>query len=164
MALDTGPFLVGHEGRPGGDLGRLVGPFEKIDEFRPVGPTGLPHRDDPEAVFAHDPRSMVAKARVERRLVRLEDLVDAQLVNHRHLGSRHAASTFRKPMRIRRWFYSSPSSSRASSLIRSCVHGGVQTSLTRTSPTPGTVRIAFSTSPGSEPATGQDGAVRVIST
>jgi poly(hydroxyalkanoate) depolymerase family esterase len=60
--------------------------------------------------------------------------------------------------------YSIPSSSRASSLIRSGPQGGDQTSLTRTSSTPGTDRIAVSTSPGMLAATGQAGVVRVIST
>jgi hypothetical protein len=60
--------------------------------------------------------------------------------------------------------HSMPSSSRASSLIRSGPQGGVQTSLTRTSLTPGTARIAASTSPGMLAATGQAGVVNVIST
>jgi hypothetical protein len=42
--------------------------------------------------------------------------------------------------------------------------GGVQTRLTRTSSTPGTARIAVSTSPGILAATGQCGVVNVIST
>ena len=57
-----------------------------------------------------------------------------------------------------------PSSSLASSLIRSGPQGGDQTSLTRTSETPGTARIVASTSPGMLAATGQAGVVRVIST
>jgi len=57
-----------------------------------------------------------------------------------------------------------PSSSLASSLIFSGPQGGVQTSLTRTSWTPGTDRIAVSTSPGMLAATGQAGVVNVIST
>ncbi len=60
--------------------------------------------------------------------------------------------------------YSSPSSSLASSLMRSRSQGGVQTSLTRTSLTPGTEATAFSTSPGMLCATGQAGVVSVIST
>ena len=51
-----------------------------------------------------------------------------------------------------------------SSLIFSGPQGGVQTSLTRTSLTPGTARIAASTSPGMLAATGQAGVVNVIST
>jgi len=46
---------------------------------------------------------------------------------------------------------------RASSVIRSGVHGGSQTRLTLTVPTPGTLATAFSTMVGSSPAAGQFG-------
>src|SRR5207248_3997230 len=61
-------------------------------------------------------------------------------------------------------YYKRPNSSLASSVMRSRSQGGVQTSLTRTSLTPGTVSAAFSTSPGVLCATGQAGVVSVIST
>src|SRR4029077_11979811 len=60
--------------------------------------------------------------------------------------------------------YSRPSSSLASSLMRSWVQVGVQTSLTRASLTPGTAATAALTSPGMLAATGQEGVVNVIST
>jgi len=59
--------------------------------------------------------------------------------------------------------YISPSSSFASSVMRSGLQGGDQTSFTRTSFTPSTAFTASSTWPGSEPATGQAGVVKVIS-
>src|SRR5215472_9395701 len=57
-----------------------------------------------------------------------------------------------------------PNSSFASSLMRSLVQGGDHTSLTRASCTPGTEPTASRTWPGSAPATGQAGVVKVIST
>src|SRR5205085_7380633 len=82
-ALDLGPFGVGHEGRPRRRHGRLVRPFQQVDELGPVGEFRLPHRDNAKAVAAaHDPRRVVAEAGVEGGLVVLEDLVDAQLLNH----------------------------------------------------------------------------------
>ena len=60
--------------------------------------------------------------------------------------------------------YISPSSSLASSDMRSWLQGGVQTSFTRTSLTPATAATARCTWPGSAPATGQAGVVSVIST
>src|SRR5579885_2233477 len=59
--------------------------------------------------------------------------------------------------------YSSPSSSFASSLMRSRVQGGVQVSLTRASVTPSTAPTASFTWSGSAPATGHAGVVSVIS-
>jgi hypothetical protein len=64
-------------------FGRLVGPFQEIDEFDPVAEFRFPHRDDVEAVAgAHDACGVVAKSCVKRRLVVLEDFVDAQLLDH----------------------------------------------------------------------------------
>src|SRR5687767_1061994 len=81
-ALNLGPFLVRHELRPRGALRRLVRPREQIDELGSPIRLRFPHRDDIEAVFAHDARSMIAEALVECRLVVLENLVDAQLMDH----------------------------------------------------------------------------------
>src|SRR6185437_12390679 len=70
----------------------------------------------------------------------------------------------RRPFSKSREDQSSPSSSRASSLIRSWVQGGVHTTLTLASLMPSTCFTAFSTSPGSAIAAGQAGVVSVIST
>src|SRR5215467_3553672 len=53
---------------------------------------------------------------------------------------------------------------RASSDMRLWSQGGSQTTLTATSPTPGTLATAFSTMFGSSAADGQFGVVRVMST
>src|SRR5262245_18680804 len=55
------------------------------------------------------------------------------------------------------------SSSRAASLIRLMSQGGSNTRLTLTWPTPGTEAAAFSAQSGMSPATGQPGAVSVMS-
>jgi hypothetical protein len=80
--LDIVPFGVAHEGRPGGRFCRLVMPFQQVDELGFVAGTRFPHRGDLKAVFAHDARGMVAKARVKRGLVGLENLIDAKLMDH----------------------------------------------------------------------------------
>src|SRR5690606_29325530 len=56
-----------------------------------------------------------------------------------------------------------PTATCASSDMRSGVHGGSNTILTSTPETPSTAPTAFSTQPGISPATGQPGAVSVIS-
>src|SRR5581483_9983738 len=56
-----------------------------------------------------------------------------------------------------------PRASLASSDMRSLSHGGSKVSVTVTWPTPGTAPTAFSTQVGISPATGQPGAVSVIS-
>src|SRR5438309_7661237 len=86
-ALDLLPFLISHEPGPRRSLHRLVRPREEIDELRsPLGPR-LPHGDDLEAVRFHDPRRVIAEAIVKGRLAGLEDLVDAQLVDHIRLSA-----------------------------------------------------------------------------
>ena len=42
----------------------------------------FPNVKDIESILPHDARGVVAKARVERGFVMLEDLVDAELMNH----------------------------------------------------------------------------------
>ncbi len=59
---------------------------------------------------------------------------------------------------------SSPNASMAASDMRSLDHGGSKVNSSLTSVTPGTARIACSTEAGSDPATGQFGAVKVIRT
>src|SRR6185436_19766245 len=56
-----------------------------------------------------------------------------------------------------------PTATRASSDMRSGDHGGSNTMLTSTSEMPSTVLTAFCTQPGISPATGQPGAVSVMS-
>src|SRR6185437_8506599 len=56
------------------------------------------------------------------------------------------------------------STRRASSLIRSGDQAGSQTRFTFTTPTPGTLAIAFSTWVGNSPAAGQFGVVKVMVT
>ncbi len=80
--LDVVPLLVGHERLPGSGFGLLVRPAEQVDEFGLLGAFGFPHCDDVEPIPLHDARSVVAEARVKCVLVRLEDFVDAQLVDH----------------------------------------------------------------------------------
>src|SRR5690606_32228276 len=56
-----------------------------------------------------------------------------------------------------------PTATRASSDMRSGLHGGSNVIFTATPDTPSTAPTAFSTQPGISPATGQPGAVSVMS-
>src|SRR6516162_6569129 len=75
------PFLIRHEGRPGRGLRGLVGPFEKVNKLGAF-PLRLPHCQNTKAVAPHDAGRVVAELRVKSGLVVLEDLVDAELMNH----------------------------------------------------------------------------------
>src|SRR5438128_4920516 len=75
--LDLFPFAVRHKLSPRCIFRGLVRPGEQINELGPPLRLCFPHGDDLEAVSPHDARSMVPEACVERRLVVLEDLVDA---------------------------------------------------------------------------------------
>jgi hypothetical protein len=104
-ALDLGPLLVLHKCRPGGGFGRLVGPFQQIDELGLIVRSRFPHRGDVKSIGLHDARGMVAKARMEGRLVVLENLVNSKLVDHcRDLGfDNRAAPYFSMQKRPRKW-------------------------------------------------------------
>src|SRR5439155_7350631 len=65
----------------------LVLPLEQVDELHPLVRPAFPHVDDAQAVPPHQARRMIAKPRVERPLVLLEDLVDPQLVDHSSWGA-----------------------------------------------------------------------------
>ena len=55
----------------------------EVSKFGAVAELRLPHRHNLEAVFcSHDARGVVAETGVECGLVLLEDLVDAQLLDH----------------------------------------------------------------------------------
>src|SRR5262249_38887088 len=80
--LNPIPFFVGHEGRPGLDLALFIRPSEQIDKFRFLTCPGFPHGDYVETMLPHDACGVIAEARVERCLIRLEDFVDPQLMDH----------------------------------------------------------------------------------
>ena len=85
-AFVLSPFRIGHERHPGCGFDVFVRPFEQIDEFRALCRPGFPHRGDVKSVPPHDAGRVVAKARMEERLVLVEDFVDAQLVYHAALA------------------------------------------------------------------------------
>src|SRR5438309_3321009 len=104
-ALDLLPFLISHEPGPRRSLRRLVRPREEIHELgSPLGPR-LPHGDDLKAVRPHDPRRVIAEPIVKGRLAGLEDLVDAQLMDHVRLSARGTSppSARSLPDRSRTW-------------------------------------------------------------
>src|SRR6058998_1893128 len=59
----------------------LVGPLQHVDELETPVTAALPHVHDAEAVLLHEARGVIAKARVERVPVVLENLIDPKLVD-----------------------------------------------------------------------------------
>jgi len=83
-ALDLLPLVVRQEVAPGTLLRREIGPLEDVGEFGVTVVSGLPRSEHGEAVARHDPHRVIAEPGMEGALVPLEELVDAQLPDHRN--------------------------------------------------------------------------------
>ena len=79
--LNLRSLLIGHELCPALLHRCSVRPLEQIDQLRAVMVPRFPGRHNLEAVSRHDAHSMIAEPLVERLLIAIEDLVDAQLVD-----------------------------------------------------------------------------------
>jgi hypothetical protein len=90
-SLNVGPLLIGHERGPSPGLRLFVRPAEQVDKLGSALFLGFPHCDDVEPVLLHDAGSVIPEARVECVFVRLENLVDAQLLGHFDLAGLPAA-------------------------------------------------------------------------
>src|SRR2546428_8585446 len=94
LPLARASLLVPKERAPGGVPRRFVGPLQHVDELETLVTAALPDVHDAEAVLLHEARGVIAKARVERVPVVLENLIDPKLVDHLRVSAICTSSSY----------------------------------------------------------------------
>jgi hypothetical protein len=80
--FDVCPLLISHEFRPAISHSFFVGPLKQVNELCTGACFCFPRGDYLKVVPRHDAHSVISKTVMERFLITIKDLVDAQLMDH----------------------------------------------------------------------------------